>query len=99
VLDTHIIDVAEDFDWVIPRFCVEILDCGLFEKASVDMFSLTEETAKYVGSLIQSGWSKRIASEVLRKRVPPVSRWELLGWRAHVSDDMRHAVIFVKIWA
>ncbi|KAG9079985.1 hypothetical protein FRC06_007211 [Ceratobasidium sp. 370] len=90
---------AENFNDIIPRCSMEILDYGLFQSASKNTFSLNEKTAHLENYLIVSGWSNRIAGEVLRNKEPSVSRWEIVGWKRRITGDaIRHAIIYVKFW-
>jgi hypothetical protein len=93
------IDIAEDFEYIIPRFSVRILTHEFFKEATTGMYALTEATVKhYPQHLIVSGWAERIIAGVLRREALPVSRWDILGWRNHVADGVRHTVIFIKMW-
>ncbi|KAG8740590.1 hypothetical protein FRC10_004127 [Ceratobasidium sp. 414] len=90
---------VESFDNIMPRCSMEIMDYGLFQNASKNMFSLDEKTAHEESYLIISGWSNRIAEEVIRNKEGSVSKWEVMGWkRSTTGDVIRHAIIFVRFW-
>ncbi|QRV82894.1 hypothetical protein RhiJN_10910 [Ceratobasidium sp. AG-Ba] len=90
---------VESFETIVERCSLKILAQNVFDAATKDMYILTENTAKTASFLIVASWTDKIVEAAMKIHQPPVCRWEVVGWKRHLTGDIRHAIIFVKFWS